>query len=145
MWKDTHCLMRTLSRSCWSFIDNPDIRQSFTFVTWDQIGKTWLFTEPSDGFIDVFMDFLLYINTCPSGTPITVEWVKNLPSYVFTCDIQGFKTFTDLPKDLPFTYDSMTVSRTSFRSWIGPKNTTSFHVPGMEFFTTTGVYKNEKE
>jgi hypothetical protein len=91
------------------------------------------------------MDLLLYINTCPPGTPITVEWNKNLPCYVLTCDIQGFKAFTDLPTGLPCAYGSLTVSRTSFRPWLGPKNTPAFHVPGMEFFTTTGVYKNEME
>ncbi len=58
-----------------------------------------------DGFLDVFMDLLLYINKCPPGFPIT----------------------------------------TSFRPWLGPKNTSAFHVPGMEFFATTGVYKNERE
>ena len=87
--------VRTLSRSCCSVLDSPDIRQVFTFETWDQIGKTFHSTEPSDGFIDTFMDLLLCLNTCPSGTPITVEWNKNLPCCVFTCDIQGFKVFTD--------------------------------------------------
>jgi len=110
----------------------------------DPSGKAF-WTEPSDGFLDAFMDLLLYINTCPPGTPITVEWNKNLPCYVLTCDIQGFKAFTDLPTDLPCAYGSLTVSRTSFRPWLGPKNTPAFHVPGMGFFATTGVYKNDME
>ena len=42
------------------------------------------------------MDLLDDINTFPSGTPITVKWNKNLPSYVLTCDIQGSKTFMRL-------------------------------------------------
>ncbi len=90
------------------------------------------------------MDLLIYINTCPPGTPIN-EWNKNRPCYVLTGGTQGYKTFTDLPKDLPCAYGSLTVSRKSFRSWLGPKNTSTFHVPGMEFFATTGVYKNETE
>ena len=77
--------------------------------------------------------------------PITVEWNKNLSYYVSTCDIQIFKVFTDLSKDLPFAYVSLTTSNTSFRIWLGPKNTSSFHVPGMKFFDTTGEYKNETE
>ena len=144
MWKDTHCLLRTLSKSCWSFLDSPDIRQTFTGFILDSSGETCRFTE-SSGFIDTFMDFLLYINTCPSGTPITVHWNNNLPSYVLTCDIQGCKVFTDLPKDLPCDYGSLTVTHSSFRPSLGPKNTSDFHVPGMEFFSTTGVYKNETE
>ena len=91
------------------------------------------------------MDLVFYINTCPSGTPITVEWNKNRPCYESTGDTQVLKEFTDLPKDLPFTYASLTAAHTSFRPWLGPKNTSAFHVPGMEFFTSTGVYKNETE
>ena len=102
MWKDTHCLLRTLSKSCWSFLDSPDIRQVFTGFILHTDGETYNLTEPSDGFVDAFMDLLLYINTCPSGTPINVECNKNLPSYVLTGDNQGCKVFTDLPKELPF-------------------------------------------
>jgi hypothetical protein len=108
-------------------------------------GLTYDFTVPSDGFVDVFMDLLIFINTCPTGTPINVEWNKKLPCYVLTGDTQDFKVFTDLPEDLPFTYDSLTVSRKSFRPWLGPKNTAAFHVPGIECFTTSGVYKDEME
>ncbi len=100
---------------------------------------------PSAGFVDAFMDLVLYINTCPPGTPITVEWNKNLPRYVSTGESQVFKAFTDLPNDLPFAYGSLTASHTSLRPWLGPKNTSAFHVPGMEFFATTGEYKNETE
>ncbi len=85
MWKDTHCLPRTLSKSSWSFLDSPDIRQVFTGFILHTDGETYL-TEPSDGFVDTFMDLLFYINTCPPGTPINVEWNKNLPYYVLTCD-----------------------------------------------------------
>jgi len=144
MWKDSHCLLRTVNGSFWSFLNSSDIRQTFTGVTLDPSSKVF-WTEPSDGFLDDFMDLVLYINTCPSGTPITVEWNKNLPCYVLTCDIQGFEAFTALPTDLPCAYGSLTVSHTSFRTCLGPKNTPAFHVPGMEFFTTTGVYKNEME
>ncbi len=65
-----------------------------------------------------------------------------MPCYVLTGGTQGYKAFTDLPKDLPCAYGSLTVSHKSFRPWLGPKNTSAFHVPGMEFFATTGVYKN---
>jgi hypothetical protein len=88
MWKDTHCLLRTLSKSCWSFLDNPDIRQAFTGFIFHTDGETYRLPEPSDGFVDTFMDLLVYINTYPSGTPIKVEWNKNLPVYVLTCDTQ---------------------------------------------------------
>ena len=153
---DPHCLLRNASKSFWSFLDSSDIQQAFTDVTWDQEKVSWdslasFFSEkrvkvvPSDVFVDAFMDLVLHINTCPPGTPITVEWNPNLPRYDSTCDTQRFKAFTDLPKDLPFVYGSLTVSRTSFRPWLGPKNTAAFHVPGMEFFATTGEYKNETE
>ncbi len=99
----------------------------------------------SNAFVDAFTDLLFDINVCPSGTPITVEWNPNLPRYDSTCDTQVFKAFTDLPKDLPFVYGSLTVSHTSFRPCLGPKNLDAFHVPGMEFFATTGEYKNETE
>jgi hypothetical protein len=112
MWKDTHCLLQTLSKSCWSFLDSSHIRQAFTHTDGEYV---LTLTEPSDGFVDVFMDLLTCINTCPSGTPINVEWNKKLPSYVLTGDTQGCKSFTDLPKDLPFAYGSLTVSRKSFR------------------------------
>jgi len=72
-------------------------------------------------------------NTWPAGTAITVEWNTNLPCYDSTCESRVFKTFTDLPRDLPFVYGSLAASRTPFRSWLGPKNTSGFHVPGMEF------------
>ncbi len=98
MWKDTHCLLRPLSKSCWSFLDSPDIRQAFTGFILNTDGETYNFTEPSDGFVDAFMDFLLYINTCPTGTPINVKWNKNLSFYVLTGDNQGYKAFTDLSK-----------------------------------------------
>ena len=77
-------------------------------------------------------DLLFDINECPPGTPITVEWNSNLPRYDSTRDTQVFKAVTDLPKDLPFVYGSLTVSRTSFRPWLGPKNTAAFLVPGIQ-------------
>ena len=95
--------------------------------------------------MDAFTDLLLDINECPPGTPITVEWNSNLTHYDSTRDTQVFKAFTDLPKDLAFVYGSLTVSRSSFRPWLGPKNSVAFLVPGMEFFATTGEYKNETE
>jgi hypothetical protein len=153
--KDPHRLLRNASKSFWSFLDSSDIQQAFTDVTWDQEKVSWdslasFFSErvkvvPSDGFVDAFMDLVLYINTCPPGTPITVEWNKNLPCYVSTGESQAFRAFAELPKDLPFVYGSLTASRTSFRPWLGPINTAAFHVPGMEFFATTGEYKNETE
>jgi hypothetical protein len=145
MWKDTHCPLRTLSKSGWSFLDNSDIRQAFTGYIVNTDGLTYDLTVPSDGFVDTFMDLMIYINTYPPGTPINVEWNKKLTYYVLTGDTHGCKAFTDLPKDLPFAYDSLTVSRKSFRPWLGPKNTDAFHVPGMEFFATSGVYKDEME
>jgi hypothetical protein len=153
-----------VNKSCWSFVNSLDIQKAFptafTDVTWvrDRLEHkkvSWdsldsFFSEcvkevPSAGFVDAFMDLVLYINTCPPGTPITVEWNKNLPRYVSTGESQVFKAFTDLPNDLPFAYGSLTASRTSLRPWLGPKNTSAFHVPGMEFFATTGEYKNETE
>ena len=131
-----------------TFLDSPDIQQAFKFTTWDwdpESPGTQKTKVPSDGFVDAFMDLLFYINTCPPGTPITVEWNKNRPCYESTGDTQVLKEFTDLPKDLPFTYVSLTAAHTSFRPWLGPKNTSAFHVPGMEFFATTGEYKNETE
>ncbi len=143
--KDPHCLLRNASKSFWSFLDSPDIQQAFTDVTWDRDRLEYKKVVPSDGFVDAFMDLVLYINTCPPGTPITVEWNKNLPRFVSTGESQAFRAFAELPKDLPLVYGSLTASRTSFRPWLGPKNTSAFHVPGMEFFATTGEYKNETE
>ena len=45
MWKDSHCLLRTVNRSFWSFLNSSDIRQSFTGVTLDPSGKTYHSTE----------------------------------------------------------------------------------------------------
>jgi hypothetical protein len=126
-------------------VDRPDIQQAFTDVTWDRDRLEYKKVVPSDGFVDAFMDLVLYINTCPPGTPITVEWNKNLPRFVSTGESQAFRAFAELPKDLPLVYGSLTASRTSFRPWLGPKSTSAFHVPGMEFFATTGEYKNETE
>jgi hypothetical protein len=81
MWKDSHCLLRTLNRSSWSFLDRPDIRQDFTVETLDPIGKEYQITEPSDGFLDVFMDFLIYIKICPG-----FQLSKFLDEYVKICN-----------------------------------------------------------
>jgi hypothetical protein len=137
-----------VSKSFWSFLDSPDIQQAFTFTAWDWTPESTGYPETkvaSDDFVDAFMDLLLYINTCPPGTQVTVEWNKTLPRYVSNGESQVFKAFTDLPRELPFAYGSLTASRTSLRSWLGPKNTFAFHVPGMEFFATTGECKNETE
>jgi hypothetical protein len=124
-----------VNKSFWSFLNSSDAcQQAFQANVEDEYG-----------FVDAFTDLLFDINASPPGTPITVEWNSNRPRYDSTCDTQVFKAFTDLPKDLPFVYGSLTVSRTSFRPWLGPKNTAAFHVPGMEFFATTGEYKNETE
>jgi hypothetical protein len=124
-----------VNKSFWSFLDTFDVcQQAFQANVEDEYG-----------FVDAFTDLLFDIHACPTGTPITVEWNSNRPRYDSTCDTQVFKAFTDLPKDLPFVYGSLTVSRTSFRPWLGPKNTEAFLVPGMGFFATTGEYKNETE
>jgi hypothetical protein len=145
IWKDTHGPLRTLSKSCWSFPNSPDIRTAFTGWILNTDDETYDLKEPSDGFVDAFIDLMIYINTFPPGTPVNVEWNKNLPYYVLTGDNQRCKSFTDLPKDFPFAYGSLTASRKSFRPCLGPKNTPVFHVPGLEFFATSGVYKDETE
>ena len=48
------------------------------------------------------------------------------------------RRFADLPADLPFRYGSLTTLRTSFRSWIGSDRMSTFGVPGLEFFSSTG-------
>jgi len=94
-----------VNKSFWSFLDSPDIQQDFTVVTEEELQygsiklKEYTTKVPSDGFVDAFMDLLFYINTCPPGAPITVEWNTNLPCY--TCDTQVFKEYSDFPKDLP--------------------------------------------
>jgi hypothetical protein len=147
--RDAHCLRRTVNKSFWSFLDRRHIQHAFQVVTVEVVqyrnnstSKVTITKFAPNGFVDAFTDLLFDINACPPGTPITVEWNPNLPRYDSTCDTQVFKTFTDLPKDLPFVYGSLTVTRTSFRPWLGPKSTAAFHVPGMEFFATTGEYKN---
>ena len=123
--RDTHCLRRTVNKSFGSFLDRFDIQQAFQVVTVEVSLYSNIETTKfaPNGFMDAFSDLLFDINTCPPGTPITVEWDPNLPRYDSTCDTQVFKAFTDLPKDLPFVYGSLTASRTSFRPWLGPKNT----------------------
>ena len=59
MWKDSHCLLRTVNRSFWSFLNRPDIRQVFTVVTLDPFGKEYHIKGSSDGFLDAFMDLFL--------------------------------------------------------------------------------------
>ena len=83
--RDPHCMLRSVSKFFWSFLDSPDIQQAFTFTARDWIPESPGYPEtkvPSDGFVDAFMDLVLYMNTCPPGTPVTVEWNKNLPRYV---------------------------------------------------------------
>jgi hypothetical protein len=81
-----------VNKSFWSFLDSPDIQQDFKFITWDWDPESPT-KVPSDGFVDAFMDLVFYINTCPPGTPITVEWNKNLPRYDSTCESPGFQGF----------------------------------------------------
>ncbi len=122
LMRDAHCLRRNVNKSFGSFLDRFDIQQVFQVVTMEvalysneSTSKVKTTKFPSNGFMDAFSDLLFDINTCPTGTPITVEWDPNLPRYDSTCDTQVFKTFTDLPKDLPFVYGSLTDSLTSFR------------------------------
>jgi hypothetical protein len=96
---DPHCLRRTVNKSFWSFLNSFDAcQQAFQANVEDEYG-----------FVDAFTDLLFDINACPPGTPITVEWNSNRPRYDSTCDTQVFKAFTDLPKDLPFVYGSLTI------------------------------------
>ena len=100
--RDPHCMLWSVSKSFWSFLDSPDIQQAFTFTAGDWTPESTGYPEtkvPSDGFVDAFMDLVFYINTCPPGTQVTVEWNKNLPRYVSNDQSQVFKAFTDLPKD----------------------------------------------
>jgi hypothetical protein len=120
--RDAHCLRRTVNKSFGSFLDRYEIQQAFKVVTWevvlysnDSTSKVETTKFAPNGFLDAFSDLLFDINTCPPGTPITVEWDPNLSRYDSTCDTQVFKEFTDLPKDLPFVYGSLTASHTSFR------------------------------
>jgi len=103
-----------VNKSFWSFLDRRYIQHAFQFVNVEVLRYSKVETTkfPSNGFMDAFSDLLFDINTCPPGTPITVEWDPNLPRYDSTCDTQVFKAFTDLPKDLPFVYGSLTASRT---------------------------------
>jgi hypothetical protein len=81
--RDHHCMLRNVSKSFWSFLYSPDIQQAFTFTARDWIPESPGYPEtkvPSDGFVDAFMDLVLYINTCPPGTPVTVEWNKTFPA-----------------------------------------------------------------
>ena len=83
--RDPRYMLRSVNKSFLSFLDSPDIQQAFTFTVWDWTLESGGYKEtkvPSDGFVDAFMDLVLYINTCPPGTPVTVEWNKNLPRYV---------------------------------------------------------------
>jgi hypothetical protein len=72
------------------------IQQDFTFTVWDWIPESPGYPETkvsSDGLVDAFMDLVLYINTCPPGTQVTVEWNKNLPRYVSNGESQVFKAY----------------------------------------------------
>ena len=65
--RDPHSLLRTVNKSLWSFLDNPDIQQAFkiTACDWDDTLNTshWKTKTPSDGFVDASMDLVFYINT----------------------------------------------------------------------------------
>ena len=100
--EDQHHLW-TSSRSCWSFFNKTtDIQYVFADFTWDEINKESQKTEPPNGFLDVFMDLIVRINTVPPHTPITVVWNQHLPCYDSTFDNQEFKVFTWLSPDLTF-------------------------------------------
>ncbi len=85
--------------------------------TLDPIGKEYQITEPSNGFLDSFMDLLIYVNTCQTRTPITVEWNTICPfcSCLWYPGFQGVYWFTERPSirlRLPdrFTHVSSTLS-----------------------------------
>ena len=81
-----------------------------------------------------------------SRTPITVMWNKHLPHFDSTLEDedQDFKVFTFFPDDLPYNYGSLTAMRTSVRPWVG-RSGVALEVPDLEFFATTGEYKDEQE
>ena len=90
------------------------------------------------------MSLLINITIMMSRTPITIMWNKHLPCFDSTFEDQEFKVFTVFPDDLPYNYGSLTAIHTSFRPWIGRTQYT-LDVPGLEFFSTTGEYKEETE
>ena len=98
---------------------------------------------PSNGFLDAFIDLLVQINTVPTHTPITVVWYQHLPCYDSTFDDQELKTFSFLPPDLVFKYGFLTTWISSFRPWAGSDESRALPVPGLEFFTPTGLGMSE--
>ena len=97
-----------------------------------------------EDFIDTFEYLVININIMSPRTPITVMWNKRLPRFDSTLEDQEFKEFTVLPDDLPYNYGSLTAMYRSLRPWVG-RTPLALEVPGLEFFATTGEYKDEKE
>ena len=75
---------------------------------------------------------------------MTIMWNKHLLHYDSTRDIQEFKEFTCFPNDIPFNYGSLTAWRTSFRPWLGPKDTLDFNVPGWNVSPLRGNIKTRR-
>ena len=130
--------MRNTSRSYRSFCTKKDIRRAFSKT---EEGKH--IYVPED-FIEAFEYLVINMNIMPPRTPITVMWNKHLPRFDSTLQDQDFKAFTSFPDDLPLNYGSLTAMRTSFRPWVG-RSGAALEVPGLEFFATTGEYKDEQE
>ena len=133
---------QTSSRSYWSFCTKDDIRYSFNHVSKDVNDKK---PDLPERFVDVFHDLQVHINFFPSHVPVTIVWNWYLPCFDSTREDQEFKDFSDLPSDLPFRYGSLTALRTSFRPWIGSDRMSSFDIPGLEFFVTTGKNRFNSE
>ena len=127
-------------RSYWSYCTKNDILRAFNHGSTGEDRKC--IHVPKD-FMDAFQDLVVNINITPPHTPIIIVWNKHRPHFDSTYENQEFKTFTDLSTDLPFEYGSLTVCLTSFRPWFGSSDMSVLHIPGLEFFDTTGEYKGE--
>ena len=81
----------------------------------------------------------------PPRFPITIVWNRHLLYFDSTREDQEFKAFAVLPSDLPFSYGSLTILCTSFRTWIGSYAMFVFDIPGLEFFAITRTDKFNSE
>ena len=129
-------------RAYCSFCTKDDIRCSFNHDRKDTNDKE---TYVPERFTDAFDDLVVHINFLPSLVPVAIVWNWHLPRFDCTREDQEFKTFADLPSNLPFRYGSLTDLRTSFRPWIGSERIPTFDIPGLEFFAITGQDKFNSE
>jgi hypothetical protein len=76
-------MLRSVSKSFWSFLDSQDIQQAFTFTDWGWTPESNGYKEtkvPSDGFVDTFMDLVFYITLVRQELRLRWNGIRTFPA-----------------------------------------------------------------